>query len=84
MQAFVVGSAVIDVALVVDFQCLNQEGQGTGLRLRQVPLPQLFADFQKLHRDGVFANQKAPQVVAHAADEMLRLKALADDVVQDK
>ena len=84
MQPLVVGGAVVDVALVVDFQGFNQEGQGTGLRLRQIFLLQLFADFQKLHRHCILAHHQASQMVAHAAHKMLWLKAFADDVVQDQ
>ena len=58
MQAFIVGSTVVDVAFFVDLQGFDQEGQGTGLRLNQIPLSQLLTDLQKLHRAGVFANQK--------------------------
>ena len=84
MQAFVIGGTVVDVALVVDFQGFGEEGKGTGLRLRQIALPQLLADLQELYRDRVLAHQKASQVVAHAADKMLRLKAFADNVIQDE
>ena len=44
MQPFVVRGTVVNVALVVDFQGFNQEGQATGLRLRQIFLFQLLAD----------------------------------------
>ena len=84
MQALVVGGTVVDVALVVDFQRLDEERHGAGLRLGQIPLPQLFTDFKELHRDGVLAHHEAPQMVAHAVDEMLGLKALADDVIEDE
>ena len=84
MQPFVVRGTVVNVALVVDFQGFDQEGQGTGLCLGQIFLPQLFADLQKLHRHRVFAYQKTPQMVAHATHKMLWLKALADDVVQNQ
>ena len=82
MQSLVVRTAVVDVALVVDFQGFDQERQGTGLRLVHIALLQLIADFQQLQRNGVFAHQKASQMVAHAADKMLGFKAFADDVVQ--
>ena len=84
MQPFVVRGAVVNVALVVDFQGFDQEGQGTGLCLSQIFLPQLFADLQKLHRHCVFAYQKTPQMVAHATHKMLWLKSFADDVVQNQ
>ena len=84
MQALVVGSAVVDVALVVDFQGLNQEGQGTGLRLHEVTLPQLLADLQELHCRRVFADQQASQMVSHTADKVLRFKTFANNVVQDE
>ena len=46
MQPLVVGGAIVNVALVVDFQSFNQERQGTGLGLGQISLPQLLADLQ--------------------------------------
>ena len=84
MQTLVVGASVIDVALVVDVQGPQKERHLANGRLLNVALPQLFADFQKLRGGGIFAHQKASQVVAHAADEMLRFKAFADDVVEQK
>ena len=84
MQAFVVGGTVVDVALVVDFQGADKEGHGAGLRLRQVTLPQLLADFQELYGNRVLAHHEASQMVAHAVDKMLGLEAFADDVVEDK
>ena len=84
MQAFVVGRTIVYVALIVDFQSLNQEGQGTSLRLRQIPLPQLLADLQKLHRNRVFAHHQASQMIAHSADKMLWFKAFADDIIEDE
>ena len=84
MQPFVVGCPIVDVALVVDFQGTDEEGHRASLRLCQITLPKLFADFQELHRDWVFAHHEAPQVVAQAVNEMLGLKAFADDVVEDE
>ena len=84
MQPLVVGGPVVDVALVADFQGLDEERHGAGLRLCNIALTQLLADLQKLHRDGILAHQKASQMVAHTVDKMLGLKAFADDVIEDQ
>ena len=84
MQPFVVGCPIVNVTLVVDFQGTDEEGHWASLRLCQVTLPKLFTDFQKLYRNWVFTHHEASQMVAQAVDEMLRLKAFADDVVEDE
>ena len=84
MQPFVAGVAIVEVALVVDIQSLHQEGQGTTRRLLDIALAKLFADLQQLCCGGILAHQQASQMVAHASDEMLRLKALADNVVDNQ
>ena len=84
MQALVVGGTVVDVAFVVDFQGPDEERHRAGLRLRQIPLPQLLTDFKKLHRTRVLTHHEASQMVAHSTYKMLWLKAFADNVVQDK
>lgn len=84
MQALVVGAAVIDVALIVDVQGSQKEWHLANGGLLYVALPQLFADFQQLHGGGIFAHQKASQMIAQSADEMLRFKAFADDVVEQE
>ena len=64
MQPLVVGCPIVDVALVVDFQGTDEEGHRASLRLCQITLPKLLADFQELYRDRIFAHHEAPQVVA--------------------
>ena len=64
MQTFVVGAAVVDIALVVDVQGFDKEGYWAVLGLRQIALSQLLADLKELYSDGVFAHHQAPQVVA--------------------
>ena len=63
MQAFVVGAAVIDVALIVDVQGSQKEWHLANGGLLNVALPQLFADFQQLHGGGILAHQEASQMV---------------------
>ena len=84
MQPLVACGTIVDVALIVDVQGSHQEGQGAARSLFDVALAELFADFEKLYRGGVFTYQQAAQVVAHAGDEVLRLKAFVDDVVHQQ
>ena len=82
MQALVVGRAIVDVALVVDFQGLDEERHLACLRLRDVALAHLLAYFKKLRGSRVFADEQTAQMCPHSSHEMMRLKALADDVVE--
>ena len=82
MQPLVVGRTIVDVALVVDFQGLDEERHLACLRLRDVALAQLVAYFKKLCRGGVFADEQTSHVRAHSSYEMVRLETFADDVVQ--
>ena len=56
MQPFVVTASVIDVTLVVEIQCLDQEGQGTALGLSDISLAELFADLKQRGGRLVFAH----------------------------
>ncbi len=66
MKSFVAAAPIIDIALVVEVQSLNEEGQGTALRLIDITLPELFADLQELGCGRVFAHHQASQMIAHA------------------
>ena len=81
MQSFVADAAVVDIALVVDVECLDQEGQGAALCLLHVATPELLAHFEELHCGGVLAHQEAAQVTAHSVDEMLRFETFINNIV---
>ena len=84
MQPFVASGTIVDVALVVDIQSLDKEGQGAALCLIDIALAELFAHFEKLNGGGVLAYQQAAQVVAHARDEVLGFETFVDDIVHQK
>ncbi len=81
MQPLVADAAVVDVALVVDVERFDQEGQGATLGLFDVTFAELFAHLEKLYGGGVLAHHEAAEVTAHAVDEMLRLETFINNIV---
>lgn len=82
MQALVVGRAIVDVALVVDFQGFDEESHLADLRLCDVALAHLIAHFKKLCGGRVFADEQTPQMRAHSGHKMMWLETFANDVVE--
>ena len=82
-QPLVAALAVVDVAIVHDFQCLIQELRLTSLRLILELLHLPLAHLQQRKRLRVFCHHHIAHMSSQSADEMSAIESLVDYIIEE-
>ena len=81
-EALVVGGAIVDVAVVAEFQRTIEECRGALLRLFGIALTHTFCHFEEWERLGIARDEEVAEVGRETAHEMMGFETLGEDFVE--